>query len=245
MQPRCEVSLLHELDSHTIVGRERRVSFTACDATLIPVDHQLPTRSDPRRFNASCSVSAGATQPAQIEYVQDGIYDVLLALPLHGAFACALHLEGVEVSQLRGQASCPSERLPLLGGLCDCKAGHEATTDGTGCRLCSPEYAKASKGGETCEVCPEGKFQQAQGASACTLCPPGQHQQEFGAVSCRQCDAGHNARLPGSVRCDACDPGSVQPATGQKNCTACSAGKFQPRSGVVSCTPCPIGQASV
>eukprot|EP00966_Prymnesium_polylepis_P250218 5785014-Prymnesium_polylepis.1 len=54
----CAQQGAHQLS--TIVGEQRRTAFTACDIDQIPVDHSLPTQSDPRRFAAKLSTSAGA-----------------------------------------------------------------------------------------------------------------------------------------------------------------------------------------
>ena len=52
VQQRCSPSVEAPPDSRLVAGELRRVPFTACDAEAIPVDHQLPSQSDLRRFSA-------------------------------------------------------------------------------------------------------------------------------------------------------------------------------------------------
>eukprot|EP00966_Prymnesium_polylepis_P025979 598893-Prymnesium_polylepis.1 len=139
---RCERLYHHALDRPVTVGEVERVGFTACDVDNIPVEHQLPSRTDERSFSARLNASYGTEQSVpSIDYSGGGQYEVLLDVPRHGDFAVELKLGGMPAAQLTGVAECSSERVPLPGGVCGCRAGF--TEQRGRCSPCAAGHYKA------------------------------------------------------------------------------------------------------
>eukprot|EP00966_Prymnesium_polylepis_P239038 5528553-Prymnesium_polylepis.1 len=79
----CVQSARATLDLTTVAGKLRYVAFTACDSDRLPVDHQLPSAADRRRFFASLDTATSKNETMQIEYVGSGVYDVNVVVPTH------------------------------------------------------------------------------------------------------------------------------------------------------------------
>eukprot|EP00966_Prymnesium_polylepis_P042592 989610-Prymnesium_polylepis.1 len=243
-RPRCAPYSPLVLGSGTTAGAVRLVPFTACDRDQLPVDHQLPSQSDTRRFAAGCNATAGAEeQAAPIDYFGTGIYTLSLDIRQHGPFVCVLLLGGPEVGRLTGEAACPSDRVPLTDGACGCGAGFEGEPD-TGCRECITGSFKPIAGNDPCTLCDVGTFQAAVGSSGCSRCALGHVQPLRGGIDCHPCDPGHLSASFGGVQCEVCAAGTVQVTQGSSACRACAAGEFQASRAADACNRCEVGQAS-
>ena len=92
---RCTSTSNTVVDGVTIVGVAREIRFTACDVDGLPVGHQLPTQTDPRRPVVSL-VPAGRTNETAAAtllltvYRSNGAYDAVLTAPTHGPFLVVL-----------------------------------------------------------------------------------------------------------------------------------------------------------
>ena len=125
-----------------------RMAFTACDAENLPVNHQLPIPSDPRRFIASLNASNTAPELADIEYRGGAYHDVVLNVPTYGPFVLIIELGGVEISRLTGTSVCSREYVTLPDGRCGCPAEQEIR-DGQ-CRVCAEGKHKPRAGNGLC-----------------------------------------------------------------------------------------------
>lgn len=117
-------------------------AFTACDDDGLPVDHQLPTAKDPRKFTAKI----GHVDQA-VEYVGDGQYHIILSLSQHGAFTLNLQL-GQQTFNLSGVSYCAQSKEPMTGGLCGCPIDSEPS--GNACIPCKAGQYKPSLGNGVC-----------------------------------------------------------------------------------------------
>jgi len=158
---KCAQSARAPLDL-TVAGKLRRAPFTACDADRPPVDHQLPSAADQRRFFASLDTARSESETLQIEYLGSGVYDVNVVVPTHGAFAVALRLGNqrsvaLTTANLTGHALCSGNRVGLPGGACGCPPGHEPTDH---------ELVE-----QVCIKCPAGKHKPDIGDDPCTDMP--------------------------------------------------------------------------
>eukprot|EP00966_Prymnesium_polylepis_P325966 7381898-Prymnesium_polylepis.1 len=175
----------------TTVGSLDRAAFTACDDDRLPVDHQLPSQMDERRFSAHLEATGTARQSVRYDYLGTGVYELQLAVPTRGAFAVDLQLGDASVARLTGQAACSEDRAPLADGSCGCKAGSEPKSGTRDCQRCVQGYFKAFAGDDGCKECPAGSSQPYEGRSACVPCPIGEFQVEAGEAFCRRCSVGY------------------------------------------------------
>ena len=133
------------LHGSAISGYTHSVPFTACDLDLLPVQHQLPTLLDPRRFNATLQ-PFGRAEPlvVPIGYLGEGVYAAHITVPTHGPYSVLLRLDD-SVFPLQGNATCPegAGRVPLPGGICGCRVGTFEDNAGA-CQECPAGTAKAA-----------------------------------------------------------------------------------------------------
>eukprot|EP00966_Prymnesium_polylepis_P173999 4025720-Prymnesium_polylepis.1 len=216
-------------DRSSTVSVQSSASFTACDIERIPVDHQLPSPTDPRSFAVSLNASAQHhAASSRIEYYHGGIYDIYFTVPTHGAFTIELRLAGAPIALLVGGAACPGDRVPLSDGSCGCRMGS------------SPAPIDSLLGLPPCEPCPINTFKQLHGHEPCQSCPPGHHQPTPGSSSCVPCRNGtfFDADLGA---CQPCAVNTFQPDMAGTTCQACPSGHHQPAAGSTLCLPCPSG----
>eukprot|EP00966_Prymnesium_polylepis_P036290 842088-Prymnesium_polylepis.1 len=177
---RCNPSYMHMvgLNGTTTAWEVRRVAFTACDSELIPVDHQLPSQSDERRFSAILDAVGSDHQgrsgePVSIEYGGAGTYILPLILPAHGGFRVTLQLGELIAATLNATATCSVERVPLDDGRCGCRAGSFQLSEVQPCKSCSPESISSPDGAiGSCDICSVGYFRPRADSSAteCSSC---------------------------------------------------------------------------
>ena len=123
-------------------------------ADELPVDHQLPSQGDSRRFTASFNTSEGSFAPADVEYNGGGVYQIIVVIPTHGSYIVGLHLTGPKpIMQAIANATCSTGRVPIVGGRCGCKAGLFQLSKGQQCEPCAPSTSSAdgALGGASCD----------------------------------------------------------------------------------------------
>ena len=147
-----------------------RCHLLLVDIDELPVDHQLPSPTDNRRFTAGFVTPGRAEQSARIEYLSGGRYQVNLVVPVHGAFEVVLRLntdlqaisdhDGNEVDRIAGNATCPTDRTPLLDGSCACEAGFFFSLAEQTCVTCPAGTTSEAGAAEItqCSSCAEGYF---------------------------------------------------------------------------------------
>jgi hypothetical protein len=178
---RCKLAFQGVLDGRTTTGEVRRVAFTACDCDNLPVDHQLPTPGDTRRFSVWLNTSTITRDSVAFEYLGGGTYDAILEMQTHGALVTSLELEGDTLGQLNGIAECPIDRVPLAEGRCGCRAGFFQPTMAEPCELCTTVRTSSFEGAigaARCnDVCNPGFFWPSPdtnpwdtSSAECTLC---------------------------------------------------------------------------
>jgi len=156
------------------VGQLERLVFTACDTDGNPVDHQLPSQSDERRFSALLNGTNADPQSTRIEYTRAGSYEILFTLDKYGPFVHVLYLGEVEVARQVGVASCPRDRVPLPSGRCGCKSGTFQLTEHEQCNPCKPASTSSPNGavGEgSCSVCNHGYYRLSADSSPSSCIP--------------------------------------------------------------------------
>ena len=136
--------------------------FTACDSDNLPVNHQLPSPIDARRFSARMDAANGGNEVMSTEYQGQGIYNLPFTVPAHGAFAFQLQLSGLDVGWLDGDAMCAADRVPLPGGRCGCRAGFFQPSEAEPCEPCTTVRTSSFEGAigaaECDDACSHGYF---------------------------------------------------------------------------------------
>eukprot|EP00966_Prymnesium_polylepis_P026195 604047-Prymnesium_polylepis.1 len=173
VQMRCKGSASKNLNSSSTAGELRRMPFTACDRDSLPVDHQIPSQSDNRRFSAQFTTLT-TSQGAQIEYAGSGIYEVQVTTQTHGAFVVVVQLGDEEAGDIKGNSSCPTRQVALSDGRCGCQKGSFQLTENEPCTQCPFPTSSfdGARGIRACSVCMERYFQPSN-ASECEPCPDG------------------------------------------------------------------------
>ncbi|KAL1519826.1 hypothetical protein AB1Y20_023332 [Prymnesium parvum] len=158
---------------NTTVGVLQRLPFTACDVDGLPVEHQLPAPTDPRRFTASFSAEGAAAAAARVEYVGAGVYEALLTPQSHGAFSVTLSLGAVPRATLSATATCGAERVPMPLGRCGCPAGLFQLAEAGPCEPCPATTTSfvGAVGRDGCDACNPGYYRRAAAHGAeCAWC---------------------------------------------------------------------------
>jgi len=252
---RCAPSTLR-LDNGTSTDDQIRVAYTACDIDDLPVDHQLPTQSDNRRFSAQLTSATSTKESVRIEYLGSGVYEILLRVSVHGEYSVQLLLDGADAARLVGYATCPEDRVPLAEGTCGCRRGFFQLTEQEPCERCpsGTSSPNGALGREACDVCAEHFFRSLS-SSLCVPCPtgsqcpwnttvdsllvvPGYWRLSAQASTIYRCTHDNNASLH---TCVGGAPGDASCAAGHKGprCEVCAESRhhFDGFSGV--CLQCP------
>ncbi|KAL1500157.1 hypothetical protein AB1Y20_012827 [Prymnesium parvum] len=119
------------------------IYFTACDSDRLPVQHQVPSTSDPRQFSVLLEGS-----PVSIQYAGEGRYSLRLSRRFHGHANLALLLGGVSLSSIVLQGHCGEGFVESPGSECGCPPNTEPVDDR--CVLCRDGQHKPEPGNQSC-----------------------------------------------------------------------------------------------
>jgi hypothetical protein len=157
--------------------------FTACDLEHLPVQHRLPTVSDPREFStiirhANGEALKGLDYDVTMDMITPGKYLVQLTFLRLADYTVQLLLSEKQVAEpITISTECPAGRVPAGDGTCGCKKGFWLSTTGTVECLPCPLHTSSAAGAPTCTVCAEGRFRPTEdtlaSTSTCQPCPAG------------------------------------------------------------------------
>ncbi|KAL3930129.1 MAG: hypothetical protein SGPRY_001671 [Prymnesium sp.] len=141
-------------------------------------DHEQDGKTDPRRFSAEVDESFREPKSLSIEYLGDGLYEILLELSVWGGFSLSLSLDGLRNTEFKSNSTCPDDRVSLTGGRCGCKSGYFQPTEAEPCTACTPQStssAEGAVGSASCDVCKQGFYRPTASdpSRLCTPCPLG------------------------------------------------------------------------
>ncbi|KAL1507496.1 hypothetical protein AB1Y20_008332 [Prymnesium parvum] len=226
----------HAADAPLTAAEEAALSFTARDADGLPVNHQLPRQSDPRRFSATLTTAAGATLSPDIAYVGSGVYAVRFTVTTWGGVLLSLRLNGTHIPPVARNATCAAGRVALPTGRCGCPAGYFQPTEAEPCLPCSPartSSAVGAVGSVSCDVCAAGFYLPSPSlpaASGCTPCPAGSRCAANSTLRTIVLHDGYWRLSPLSTKVLRCDAPPEGPAcVGGGHVGACAAGYAGPR----------------